>query len=342
VYNVREVSISKLDVQEWNELLTKSEVCDAFQTFEWARVLRNSTKAHPSFLMVQRNKETIGGVMFLKRKIFKIFDCYEIRGGPSYVKGENKTVMKNIMKTLQKKRRKSTYLLFVPFPLVNYGFKEMFAQQGYHPFPFRTIIIDSAKPLEEIWCALDKKARWGVKKANKLGVEVRNAESFQEWKEFYHLHMRHSSERQYPPESYSFFKEMFKLHSKNMSRLFVAKYGNRTIAGSLFLIYKRNMVFLHNASLPTFLSHNPNNLLQWKSIEWANKNGVTIYDMNGLPIEETKYLRGVYRYKKRWDGRICWYYYYINRKLLYSGIHLARTNSFAFKLVSCLRKHEVI
>jgi len=342
VYRVREVNINNLDVEKWNELLSRSEICDAFQTYEWAEVLRKSANVNPHFLVVQRNEEAIGGAIVLKKKMFKILDCYEVRGGPSYVRGEKLTVIKHLMKVMRRRKSNSVYSLFVPFPLINFDFREMLEREGYRPIPFRTIIINLEKPLDKIWSALNKKARWGVKKSEKLGVETRIADTWGKWEEFYRLHVLHSRKKQYHSEPYSFFEGMFKLHSKGMSRLFVALLGKRIIAGSLFLVYRKNMIFLQNASLPAFLSYNPNNLIQWRSIEWACDNGVTIYDLNGLPWEKTKYLRGVYEYKKRWDGRIKWYYYYINRRLLYSGVNLVRTNFVAWKLFAHLRNHRLV
>lgn len=339
---VTETDENELKPEEWYNLLSNSEVCDAFQTQEWALVSRKSLNARPFFLTVRREGKIIGGVMFLRKKMFGLFDSYEIRGGPIYVKGNRDVVMKSIVEALRKKEGKSIYLLFIPFPAINHTFMEIFRNEGYHPFPFRTIIIDLKRPLEEIWGALDKRARWGVRKAERLGLEAKVADNWQEWEEYYHLHVLHSREKQYPTSPRSFFREMFKLHDKNMSRLFIAKHEEQMIAGSLFLAYKENMVFLQNSSSDTFRKFNPNNLLQWKSIEWAKENGATTYDINGLPPEETTYLRGIYDYKKRWDGRVHWFYYYVNRRALYAGVRLVRTNLLAWKLFSTFRNHGMV
>jgi len=342
MYNVREVEFDELDVREWNELLSKSEVCDAFQTFEWAQVLRNSLDVDPLFLLFDDGGETIGGVMALQKKMFGIAKSYETRGGPLYIGKNGTIVMENILRVFQRKKRRSMYLLFIPFPLINSRFRSSFETNGYHPVVFRTIIIDLKRPLERIWHALEKEARWGVKKAERLGVKVEIAGTWKEWKEYYNLQVHHGRKKRYSTDPYSFFKEMFKLHSKGMSRLFIAKYEAQIIAGSLFLIYGKNMIFLQNASLDAFLSYNPNNLIQWKSIVWAQENGVETYDMNGLPLEETFYLRGVYEYKKRWDGSIQWYYYYLDNRLLGSAVQLVNSSFSAWRMFSWLRNHWVI
>jgi len=332
VYRIKVADIESLDVSKWNELLRKSEICDAFQTYEWGLVQRNALGFKPYFLTVNDNEDAVGGVMFLKKKAMGLVDSYEIRGGPLYREGNRQIVMRNIVKALNKKKNRTFNLLFVPFPLINNSLEQVFRSEGYLSYPFRTVIIDLGKPLQDIWEALDKRARWGVRKARRVGVDVEEATSWKEWEQFYHLYELHGEAKEYPTEPLEFFQEMFKLQHKKMACLFLAKHEKRTIAGSLFLIYKQNMVFLQNASDSAFLSCNPNNLLQWKSIEWGKENGVTIYDMNGLPLEEVPYLRGVYRYKKRWDGDVKWYYYYLNRRLLYAGMHMVRTSAFAWAL----------
>jgi lipid II:glycine glycyltransferase (peptidoglycan interpeptide bridge formation enzyme) len=331
-----------LDPSEWNSLLSESEICDAFQSYEWAVVQRNSRGVHPHFLMVRQGDRVIGGLMFYQTNMLGLLDVYEARGGPLFVKGKGKIVIKNIMKAFRRKMKKSIYVLFVPSPLLNQGFREIFRSEGYHPIPFRTLILNLNRPLDDIWRALNKKARWGVRKAERMGVKVLIAETYNEWRKYYDLHVLHSRKKHYSTDPPEFFTEMFKLQSRNVARLFIAKYDGQIIAGSLFLIYGENMIFLNNASLDAFLSYNPNNLIQWASINWAKENGVVFYDLNGLPWEKTPYLRGIYEYKKRWDGDIYWYNYYLNNLFLCKGVHLIRSSFMAWKVFSRLRSFRII
>lgn len=342
MYFVKEYGIDEIDSNEWNGLLSRGEICDAFQSYEWAQVQRNSRGVHPHFLIARDRDKTIGGLMLFQKNVLGFLHVYEARGGPLYVKGKGTVVMKLVLKAFRRRKKRSAYVLFVPFPLINYSFGEVFRSEGYHPMLFRTLVLNLNRPLNDIWSALNKKARWGVRKAERMGVEVTAAETRSGWQKYYDLHIIHSRKKHYGTDPPEFFTEMFKLQSKNMSRLFVAKHNGRIIAGSLFLVYGENMIFLSNASLDAFLSYNPNNLIQWESIKWAKENGVTIYDLNGLPWEGTPYLKGIYEYKKRWDGDIKWQYYYLNNKLLCSGVHLVRTSYCAWKLFSSLKNLKIL
>ena len=342
MYQVKIVDIDSLDVQQWDELLMKSEICDAFQTYEWAKVQQRSLGVRPYFLTVYDNGNPIGGVMYFRKKALEVLSSYEVRGGPLYSGAYKLRVMKYILKTLRGKRKKAAYMLFVPYPMANLSFAQLFKMDGYHPIIFRTLIVDLSRSLDDVWKALDKDARRGVRKAKRLGIEATVAHTRAEWKEYYGLHLLHAQEKHYPPEPESFYEEMFKLHSKNMARLFVAKLENRILAGTLCLIYRENLVGIRSASSDAFLKYQPNNLAHWKSIEWAKENGVKIYDFDGLPLEQTKYLRGVYKYKKRWDGSVQWYHYYLNNGLLPPAVHLVRTSFLASKMFSTLRSRKVI
>lgn len=340
--NIIEIGIDDLDPNEWSSLLSKSKVCDAFQSYEWAQVQRNSRGVHPRFLIIRDGNRAVGGLMFFQTNVLGLLNAYEARGGPLFVRGKGGMVMKYALKAFRRKMKKSVYVLFVPSPLRNQSFREIFRSEGYHPIPFRTLILDLNRPLDDIWRALNKKARWGVRKAERLGVKVMIAETYSEWRKYYDLHVLHSQKKHYSTDPFEFFNEMFKLQSQNISRLFIAKYDGQIIAGSLFLIYGENMIFLNNASLDAFLSYNPNNLIQWASIKWAKENGIVLYDLNGLPWEKTPYLKGIYEYKKRWDGNVYWYNYYLNKQFLCKGVHLVRTSFLAWKIFSKLKSFRII
>jgi len=339
---VTEVDLDELDVHVWEDLVSKSEICDAFQGYEWAQVLRKAFGVNPYFLIVHRDGDPVGGVMYLKKKVLGYLDCYEVRGGPLFTEGNKSQVMESIIKALEGKRRKSAYVLFMPYPLINMSLRDVFEIANYHPILFRTLIIDLSRPLDDVWKALDKDARRGVRKSRKMGVEAKIASTEQDWKEYYNLQVVHSLERHYTPEPYAFYEELFKLHRKNRCRLFVAELDDQMIAGVLCLVLRQHLVGIRSASLSDFLKYQPNNAVHWRSIEWAKENGVTIYDWDGLPLERTEYLRGVYEYKRRWDGRVYWYYYYVNNRFLRSGVNFVRTSFRAWKLFSKLRSERII
>jgi len=341
VYRVEETSMNALDAKEWNDLLMQSEVCDAFQTYEWAQILANSLNREPGFLLVQEKGKNIGGVLFVRKKILGAMDSYEIRGGPLYVGGTEAIVVESILKFFDRMKRKSMYSVFVPFPLINSRLKQAFEAEGYSPVPFRTIIIDLNRSLQDTWKELHRNIRRAVQKAESLGVEVSIADTWQEWSDYYNIHRLHSRENHYPTSPPLFFEEMFN-HRKDTSRLFVAKLEKRIVAGLLCLSYRTNLVILQGGSIRALDKYQPMSLAVWKSIEWAKENGVTTYDMGGLPLVESTYLRGVYQFKRGWGGRVQWFYYYLNNKLFCSLIHLVRTNSSAWRLFSRLRNFRVV
>ena len=105
MYRIEDADIDTLDVHLWNELLMKSEICDAFQTYEWAEALKNSMGIQPYFLILYDKQEPIGGVMYFKKRMLGVLDCYEVRGGPLFTNASKLQVMKEIVKAFEEKRR---------------------------------------------------------------------------------------------------------------------------------------------------------------------------------------------------------------------------------------------
>ena len=342
MYHVKEVGIDELEIQEWNDLLSKSEVCAPLQTYEWAQALRNSMDVEPCFLIAQRRGKTIGGVMCLRKKMFGFLDSYEIEGGPLYVeRNKSVVVLRDILRAFRKKKTRSVFTLFVPSPRIGYILREVFEAEGYHALPLYTIVIDLEKPIQEVWRALKKDARKGVRKAERSGVNVEIADDWQEWEEYYKIYLLHSIKKHYSANPHGFFEEMYKLNRKNLCRLFVAKYDGRIVAGKLCLVQGGDLVSIQSASLEAFLAYKPNNLVQWRSIEWAAENGVTAYHFRGLP-EKTAYLHGEYEYKRRWGGYVQPHYHYFSSRVASVGVRMIRTSFFAWKLFSRLRNYRIV
>jgi len=119
-----------------------------------------------------------------------------------------------------------------------------------------TIEIDLRKTEEELFNNADKKARWGVKRAEKEGLVVEEANNEKDINIFYEIYKETCEYGGINPEPLE--------KIKNESPLFfVCKKGEKIIAGAA-LKKKENVVILYlNCSLHEYLNLQPNNLLYW-------------------------------------------------------------------------------
>ncbi|MBI4448083.1 peptidoglycan bridge formation glycyltransferase FemA/FemB family protein [Candidatus Woesearchaeota archaeon] len=191
-----------------------------------------------------------------------------------------------------------------------------------------TIVIDLTHPEEELWGKVDKKARWGVKKAEKEGLKFEEIGK-ELWQQFYKIYRITCKQGEIPPISYE------ELAQKNRAHLFVAKKDEKIIAGSLVLEAEDKILLELNASLPEYLYLQPNNLLYWNIILWGKKNKFKTFDLGGYQLNSKigSKLYEINRFKERWGGQIKEYYIYSYNPCYILGRKIVRN----FPLIKKLR-----
>jgi len=211
--------------------------------------------------------------------------------------------------------KNTIYRVAQPSPLLSQKSRKEFIKKGFRIVGCNTFLIDLNKTENELWSGLNKRARWGTRKAKRLGVKVEEATSTYEWNLFQRLHVQHCMKHGHLSSllAPSILKQIFEvLYPAKMAALFLAKVDNKVVAGTLVLMHRKYTVYFRNASLEGYLRFEPNNLLQWTSIMWGKKYGAKVYDMGGImPYRSTNsFLYGLYKYKEKWGGQLINYDYY--------------------------------
>lgn len=308
-------SFESIDVDSWKRLQDNSSTCDIFQTLEWAEMLKNVSEGGPHFLVLLHNSEPIGGCLLSFPKIpLSPFKVIEIRGGPLCISGYENAAIESLADYLERNKKNVIYKYAQPSPQLNSKAGKLFVKKGFKTSRNYTFLTDLTRTENELWSKLNKRARWGVRKAKRSGVKVAQATSEQEWDDFYRLHELHCLKHGYTSLlPTALFKSIYKiLYPQKMAKLFLAQLDNKVIAGTLLLMHRKYVVFFRNASISEYLRFEPNNILQWISIKWGKENGAEIYDMGGimLPTSRKSYLYGLYKYKKKWGGQLVEYNLY--------------------------------
>lgn len=160
-----------------------------------------------------------------------------------------------------------------------------------------TIIIDLNKSVEELWTAVDKDARWGVKKAKKEKLMIKKSNKKQDLDEFYKIYKQTCDYGGITPKPMENIKD---------SIFFFCKKQDKIIAGAAIIDHENYVELFLNASLHESLKYQPNNLLYWAIILWAKKNNYSYFDLGGYQLNAQKAtkLYEINRFKKRWGGEI--------------------------------------
>lgn len=172
-------------------------------------------------------------------------------------------------------------------------------------------------PTREPFCVSDShhraKLRWALKKAAKLGVHARPAETKAELSTWYQLYLETMRRNIVPPRPFRFFAALWaSLRPKNMMQLVLAEQeiaGRRRImAGSVFLMFHRTISYAFNGARFQDLALRPNDVIQWHAINESCRNGFRLFDFGEVPEGNADLAK----FKRKWGAepiRLFRYYY---------------------------------
>ncbi len=174
-----------------------------------------------------------------------------------------------------------------------------------------TTLVDLSAGSEAVWRKLKNNAVGPVKQAQKLGVRVYAGERQEDMATFYQIFLenrRHLGIPCFPPR---FFQEIWeKLCQKGQGQLFIAEKAGQPLAGLILLLHKGTAIDGYAASRPSSRELRPNDLLVWRAIQWAAREGCQVFDFGADSPRQPSLLA----FKKKWRGvQQPMYHYYFYR-----------------------------
>lgn len=177
----------------------------------------------------------------------------------------------------------------------------------WHKREIEFIHWDISGPLESIWGKTKKKNRQNVRRAERDGVVIKDIETAEDIEQFFMLYsMSMSKGGLESEESVDFFKNLIStLKPSGTAAGFLALHpvSRQPIAGSFLLLGMHgtgiHLAKGHNYEFRKF--HGPD-LLIWHCVEFLKSKGFTIFDLVGLPKEDSEHARSICKYKTDWVG----------------------------------------
>ncbi len=195
----------------------------------------------------------------------------------------------------------------------------------------KTLIADP----DALWLSIDRSVREKIKKAQRLGVQVRMAEHREEMEHYYRLHLLTRSKKHgMPAQSRRYFFELWDTFaSRGTMRLWLAEQQGIILAGEIALVSGSTVRFAYNASDQRYLYLAPNHLLMWAALNWASRQGYQVLDLGRTSCDN----QGLMEFKRRWGAikEPLPYYYYPHR----AGLLATPEHSWKFRLLTgCWRR----
>jgi peptidoglycan pentaglycine glycine transferase (the first glycine) len=302
----------------FNGFIAGSPKGHVLQTYEWGEI-KAATGWQPIRLLVSDHDRPVAAISILKRKLpFPGKSIFYTPRGP-VLDLENRPLFDYLVQTVREvagKHGAVFWKLDPDVPVENRSLIEYFQSrkfraldtgkgfEGVQPrFVFR---MDITPPREQLLADMEGKTRYNIRLAARKGVEVVRDCTRDHLAPFYEILRETAARDRFLIRSYKYFEVLWDhLVPAGMAKLFLARYQDQFIAGTLAFKLGDKAWYIYGASSNRFRSVMPNYLLQWTMIEWAKENGCVMYDFRGISgdLSEDNPLYGLYRFKKGFGGR---------------------------------------
>ena len=173
---------------------------------------------------------------------------------------------------------------FMTSPLPSYMGKTIRAPLDLIPTP--TLLISLNHSDEKILAGMTAKGRYNVRLAQKKGVDVFCSPTEEAIHDFYRLFELTFTRHNFSGEPQTFFEKMrLALQSRNMIKIYFARYRGMLLAAAIVIFYGERATYLYGGSLPFFSSAMAAYALHWQMMQDAREAGCQKYDFYGIAPE---------------------------------------------------------
>lgn len=304
-------------MKSWQQLLDTSRFKSPFQTKEFydlfnavedfkAEVVAVETNGKLSGLCVATIQKESGVKGFFSKRAI-------IYGGPIFT--EDKDSASYLIKQLQAVLSDVIYIETRNF----FDYSELardFAGAGWKYEPYINFQLDCSGE-ETVWGNLNNNRQRQIKKAFKIGVQLTEAKTKEDVKDFYAvLKNLYTSKVKKPLFSEAFFQKWI---SAPIGKIILVRFENKVIGGIACSVNNKAIYELYICGLDQeYKECSPSVMATYAAIEYGFKNGLSYFDFMGAGRADENY--GVRDFKEKFGGKLVEHgrFIHINNSMLYS------------------------
>ncbi len=197
---------------------------------------------------------------------------------------------------------------------------------------YKRHVLDLSVDISTLKKNIDKKtALYSIRKAERLGVEVKEETTLSGLREFYRLNILTRRKHGVPVQPFAFFLKLYEnLVQNGLIKIYIARLVSQVIGGGVFLSFKNGLYYKYNASDPTYLSKvSPNHAILWYVIQESYASGCQFIDFGRTSVSDA----GLIRYKETWGAKtIDLPYFYSNDR----GINMSHESGIVYRTLNAL------
>jgi CelD/BcsL family acetyltransferase involved in cellulose biosynthesis len=152
---------------------------------------------------------------------------------------------------------------------------------------------------DRLFSRFDSAVRRAVRKAERSQVTVEPSDTPDAIATYYALHCRTRRKHGLPPQPFAFFRNIQRhVIGRGAGRVFIARHGDRPVAGAVFLHSGKQAHYKFGASDASAQHLRPSNLVLWRAIQWHADQGFTTMDFGRTSVAH----EGLRRFKLGWGA----------------------------------------
>lgn len=300
----------EIDHSKWSRFIENHPSGSIFQTPEFFQVCEGTKRYEPYFLAATDKSDQILALLlavFIREfggPFGKLSSRSIIQGAPLFLDtNEGRNALKHLMTEYDKTaKRKALYSQIRNLHDATWS-QAIFKELGYAYEGHLNYILDLNKSEDELFEALSKERRYGVRKCSKAGISVVEIKEVDGIKRAYSLLEQTYRNAKLPLADISLFESALRLLGpKNMIRIFLAEKEGAPASTIMLLTYKGVIYDWYAGASVEHLDLCPNDLITWHAIRYGMESKASLFDFGGAGKPSERY--GVREFKKQFGGRM--------------------------------------
>jgi FemAB-related protein (PEP-CTERM system-associated) len=285
------------DLVAWQNFVDAAPHAGAFHHAGWYDVLGDAFWVQPYFLMAVDSCDTPHGVLPLYYSRSPITGAHlsSLEGGVLAARSEATVALLAEAKALR--------------DWLGVGYLQLRGGPVDQPAeiiaPKVHTYIDTTRRIEELWAAVKKKSRWGIRQAEKQDLHVALDADLGALESFYRVYALHMRDLGTPVIGLDAFNSIRRRLGLQRLRLYLVHHGTRLVGGMLCIINGSRWTDYYAVVRSTKDIEFANYLLYWHVIRDAARRGAACLDLGRSTPDSNVHL-----FKRKWGGRDVEYAYH--------------------------------
>jgi lipid II:glycine glycyltransferase (peptidoglycan interpeptide bridge formation enzyme) len=188
------------------------------------------------------------------------------------------------------RQSRAIFLRIEPAALDNSGCRRLLEQLRFRSSlhtnqPRATLIVDLAPGLDVVLARMHQKTRYNIRYALKQGVEVRVGRPG-DLESIYRLIKITGRRAGFGTRTMDYYRHEWETFAgTGQIGVFIAFYEGIPLAVNVSAAFGGHAAYLHGASSGEHINLQPNYLVMWEAMRWAQAKGCRTYDLWGIPDE---------------------------------------------------------